>query len=239
MVRAMLETAALSPWIGPQHLEEDALAGYRADMAKHPARMIVLHDVLVPQAADRLAAFLERGATFSVEHGLYSTEAPVDAAAWERAPAPDRFFRFGKLSGQRPEAMLSDEMLTYLQWRTFVTEAPFRRFIEAVSGLALGPSDDFGCHEFNVGDFLLAHDDANRGRRLALVLYLTPGWEPSYGGALSMTAADGTTERTEATFNSMAVFDTTAGSAHHVERIEEAPAGTARRTFGGWFPDAT
>ena len=235
----MLDTAALSPWISAEHLEDDALASSRAAMASHPARMVVLRDLLVPEVADRLATFLAEGATFQIEHGLYSTEEEVDAAAWEAAPAEDRFFRFGKLSGQRPEAMLSDGMLTYLQWRGFVTEDPFRAFFQEVTGLALGPSDDFGCHEFGVGDFLMAHDDANRSRRLALVLYLTPGWEPAFGGALSMTAADGTTERTEATFNSMAVFDTTAGSSHRVERIEEAAAGTARRTFGGWFPDAT
>ena len=235
----MLDTEALSRWIRAEHLDETACSRYRDSMASHPARMLVLRDVLVPEAADRLAAFLAEDATFAVEHGLYSVEEGVDRAAWDAAPAEDRFFRFGKLSGQRPEAMLSDSMLTYLQWRTFVTEEPFRRFFESVTGLALGPSDDFGCHEFNVGDFLMAHDDANRDRRLALVLYLTPGWEPSFGGALSMTAADGTTERTEATFNSMAVFDTTAGSSHRVERIEEVAAGTGRRTFGGWFPSAT
>jgi hypothetical protein len=234
----MLDRDALSRWIRPEHLDEEACSRYRDAMAAHPARMLVLHDLLVPEAADQLATFLAEGAVFNVEHGLYSTDGDVDPATWEAAPAEDRFFRFGKLSGQRPEAMLSDSMLTYLQWRTFVTEEPFRRFFESATGLALGPSDDFGCHEFNVGDFLMAHDDANRSRRLALVLYLTPGWEPSFGGALSMTAADGTTERTEATFNSMAVFDTTAGSSHRVERIEEAAAGTARRTFGGWFPDS-
>jgi hypothetical protein len=235
----MLDTEALEPWIRPEHLEDDALAGYRVALAAHPARMIVLQDLLVPTAAEQLASFLAEGATFATEHGLYSVEGGVDAAAWEAAPQDDRFFRFGKLSGQRPEAMLSDGMMTYLQWRGFVTEEPLRRFFEELTGLALGPSDDFGCHEFNVGDFLMAHDDANRSRRLALVLYLTPGWEASFGGALSMTAADGTTERTEATFNSMAVFDTTAGSSHRVERIEEAAAETARRTFGGWFPGAS
>ena len=238
IVARMPDTEALGRWIRDEHLEEEALAGYRAARAAHPARMIVLQDVLVPEAADRLAGFLADGAVFTTERGLYSTEEGVDEETWEAAPDRDRFFRFGKISGQRPEAMLSDEMLTYLQWRGFVTEEPFRRWCEAVTGLALGPSDDFGCHAFEVGDFLLAHDDANRDRRLALVLYLTPGWQPAFGGALSMTAADGTTERTEAAFNSMAVFDTTAGSSHRVERIEDAAAGTARRTFGGWFPDA-
>ena len=233
----MLDTDALAAWIRPQHLTEDALAGYRETMAAHPARMVVLHDVLTKEAAERVAAFLADEAVYTIGHGLYSQHDGVDASAWEAAPVEDRFFRFGKLTGQRPEAMLSDNMLTYLQWRAFVTEPPFRAFFESLTGIVLGASDDFGCHEFRVGDFLLAHDDANRDRRVALVMYLTPAWRPRFGGALAMQAADGSVDRVEATFNTMVVFDTLAGSSHHIERIEDAAAEEARRTFGGWFPN--
>jgi hypothetical protein len=235
----MLDTDALSAWIEPQHLTDDALAGYRAGFTGHPAHMVVLRDLLVESAATRLAAFLADEALYEIEHGLYSRHDGVDAEAWEAAPQEDRFFRFGKLSGQRPEAMLSDNMLTYLSWRSFVTEPPLRGFFESITGMPLGPSDDFGCHEFRVGDFLLAHDDANRNRRVALVMYLTPAWRAEFGGALSMTAADGSVERVEAAFNSMVVFDTLAGSSHHIERIDDSAGDEARRTFGGWFPNPT
>jgi 2-oxoglutarate-Fe(II)-dependent oxygenase superfamily protein len=234
----MLDTDALAAWIQPHHLTQDSLARSRDAMASHPSRMVVLHDLLTEPVASRIAAFLADQALYTVERGLYSRHEGVDAEAWEAAPADDRFFRFGKLTGQRPEAMLSDTMLTYLQWRTFVTEPAFRGFFEALTGMSLGPSDDFGCHEFRVGDFLLAHDDANRNRRVALVLYLTPAWRPEFGGALSMTAADGSVDRVEASFNTMVVFDTLAGSSHHIERIEAAAGDQARRTFGGWFPNA-
>ena len=233
----MVDTDALTPWIQPHHLTADALAGYRDAMAAHPARLVVLHDLLQATPGERIARFLADEAVYSIEHGLYSQHDDVDAKAWEAAPPQERFFRYGKLTGQRPEAMLSDNMLTYLQWRTFVTEAPFRGFFESLTGMPLGPSDDFGCHEFRVGDFLLAHDDANRNRRVALVMYLTPAWVSGFGGALSMTAADGSVTRVEATFNTMVVFDTLAGSSHHIERIEDAAGDEARRTFGGWFPN--
>ena len=88
-----------------------------------------------------------------------------------------------------------------------------------------------------MGDFLLAHDDANRDRRLALVMYLTPGWSEACGGALHMTAADGTTDVTSADYNSIVFFDTLAGSTHRVGTIEPAAGQLARRTFGGWFPN--
>jgi len=70
-----------------------------------------------------------------------------------------------------------------------------------------------------------------------LVMYLTPGWSAERGGALSMTATDGTTDVTQAEFNSIVIFDTLAGSRHRVERIEPAAGDLARRTFGGWFPN--
>ena len=233
----MVDTEALAAWIQPQHLAADALESYRRTMAEHPARMVVLNDVLTEGAATRIAAFLADEAIYEVEHGLYSRHEGADADAWDAAPVEDRFFRFGKLAGQRPEAMLSDNMLTYLQWRSFVTEAPFRALFESLTGMPLGASDDFGCHRFRVGDFLLAHDDANRNRRIALVTYLTPAWRPEFGGALSMTAADGSVDRVEASFNTMVVFDTLAGSSHHIEPIEASAGDEARHTFGGWFPN--
>jgi hypothetical protein len=233
----MVDVDTLARWIQPPHLTDEALAGYRDAMASHPARMVVLDAFLVPEVADRLASFLADGALYTVEHGIYSSEDGVSAEAWEAADEQDRFFRFGKLSGQRPEAMLSDEMLAYVQWRSFVTEPAFHDLFEALTGLELGPSDDFGCHEFGVGDFLKEHDDANRSRRVALVLYLTPGWGERHGGGLTMTAADGSVDRRQASFNSLVVFDTQAGSSHRVERIEEAAGDLARRTFGGWFPN--
>jgi hypothetical protein len=232
----MVDTEALGRWIQPQHLDDAALAATREAMAAHPARMVVIEDFLLPNVAAQLAAFLAEQALYTVEHGVYSVEGGVTAEAWSAAADDDRFFRFGKLSGQRPEAMLSDAMLTYVQWRTFVTEPAFHDLFEGMTGLELGPSDDFGCHEFNVGDFLREHDDANRSRRVALVMYLTPGWEEPHGGGLTMTAADGSVDHRQATFNSMVVFDTLAGSSHRVERIEEAAGELARRTFGGWFP---
>jgi hypothetical protein len=235
----MVDAEALAPWIQPQHLTDGAVADARGAMAAHPAKMVVLRDFLVEPVAHRLATFLADEATYTVEHGLYSVEGPADPDAWGAAPEDDRFFRYGKLTGQRPEAMLSDNMLTYLQWRAVVTEPPFRGLFEGIAGMPLGPSDDFGCHEFNVGDFLLAHDDANKNRRIALVMYLTPEWREPHGGALHMTAADGTTDVTQADFNSIVIFDTLAGSSHRVGTIEPAAGDLACRTFGGWFPNAS
>jgi hypothetical protein len=233
----MFDRNALRPWIADGHLDDAALERYRREMEGHPARMIVLTEVLTPDAATSLSTFLRDGAEYGVEHGLYSHPGPEDAGAWEAAPESDRFFRYGKLAGIRPEAALDPATLTYMRWRTFVTQPPFHDFFAALTGLTLGASDDFGVHRFSVGDFLKDHDDENKNRRVAFVMYLTPHWRQEFGGALHMRDRSGDVHLVESMFNTMVVFDVAAGSTHHVGRIEDDAGEHARLTFGGWFPN--
>lgn len=232
-----MDTERLAPWIADRHLDDATVAGYARDLASDPARMLLLNDFLRPEVAARLAGFFETDADFHLEHGLYSVEGSVPAETWDGAPAEDRFFRYRKLRSAKPEAALSDNAITYMRFRAFVTEPAFREYCEAMTGLALGPSDDFGAHAFHAGDFLLDHDDANRDRRLALVFYLSPGWQPEFGGALRMQDPSGEARLFPATFNSLAVFDTLAGTRHRVETVDERAGDLARCTFGGWFPN--
>jgi len=232
-----MQTDALRPWIAETHLEPETIAAHRAAFQADPAKLVMLEGFLRPEVADRLAEFFGSGAEFSREFGLYSADKGVAPDEWDRAPEDDRFFRYGKLTGIKPEAALSDGALTYMRFRSFVTEPAFRSFFEEVTGLDLGPSEDFGGHAFEVGDFLKDHDDANKDRRLAIVLYLTPGWQASFGGALVMEDPSGDVRRFDATYDTLAVFDTLAGTTHRVDPVEEAAGDHARRTFGGWFPN--
>jgi hypothetical protein len=232
-----MEPDALRPWIAEHHLDPATIERHREAFRSDPARLVMLEGFLRPEVADRLAEFFESGAEFAREYGLYSASGSVAADAWNGAPDDDRFFRYAKLTGIKPEAALSDGALTYMRFRSFVTEPPFRAFFEDLTGLDLGPSDDFGGHAFEVGDFLRDHDDANKDRRLAIVLYLTPEWQPSFGGALVMEDPGGDVRRFDALYDTLAVFDTLAGTTHRVEPVAEAAGDHARRTFGGWFPN--
>lgn len=232
----MADAGTLRPWIQAQHLDDEALKTYRKRFETHPARMTVLEDFLVPAMADKLSRFLSDEATFEPEFGLFSgPDGAVPEEVWAAAPEDDRFFRYGRNVGIPPEHRFSPNALTYLRFRkTFQTDA-CKGFFEEITGLELGASDDFGSHRMAVGDYMRAHDDDNNDRRVAIVIYLTPGWEPRFGGTLHVRDAAGEVHDVEARYNSAVVFDTQADTVHYVDPVTEEAGELARLTIGGWY----
>ena len=232
-----VDKTALSSLIQSQHLEPAALDLYRSAFESSPARFYVIEDFLVSELADRLSAFLRQEGRFETEFGLYSAEDhKVDESSWLAAPTDDRFFRYGRLVGTNPEFEFSPNSLAYLRFRTqFHTDDDLRRFFEESTGLELDRSDDFGSHSMGAGDFLRDHDDNNRNRRLALVLYLSPNWKAELGGSLHIVDSSDHEYVIEPTYNSLVAFDTLAETMHFVEPVREAAGDAARVTIGGWY----
>ncbi len=232
----MLDRQRLASWIQPQHLEGRALETYQNAFTSHAARLVVIKDFLVPQVAERLSRFLANEADFKPEYGLYSVEGAVKQEDWLLADDQDRFFRLGKLVGTPPQFQTSPNALTYLQFRMTFQRPELKAFFEAVAGMPLGGSDDFGAHAMTQGDFLRPHSDDNRSRQLALVIYLTPGWERAFGGLLRVVHKDGSFTEVEPEYNSMIAFDVLAAPAHLVLPIQSDDAGQKRRlSIGGWY----
>ena len=225
----------LASWIQAQHLEPQALAGYRDAFAGHPARMVVIWNFLAPQAAERLSRFLAGEAEFQPEYGVYDVEGAVPEAAFQAADDANRFFRLRKLVATPPQFRMSPNALTYLQFRRAFQQPELRAFFESISGLPLGWSDDFGAHSMIQGDFLRPHSDDNRNRRLALVIYLSPDWTRECGGVLRLQQPDGNVTEVEPEYNSMIAFDVLAAPAHLVLPITPSAGDRARLSIGGWY----
>lgn len=232
----MIDRSTLGAWIQPQHLEDDALEAYRTKMANHPGRLILVEDLLVDDKAEKLSRFLHEEAEFRTEFGLYSAEAAVTEEEWQRADDEDRMFRLRRLSGIPPQFQFSPNALTYLQFRQALQQPAFAEFFQALTGLDLGTSEDFGVQSMKPGDYLRSHSDDVRDRRIALVIYLSPGWRSEFGGTLVMTDRDGNSTRVDPGYNSMVVFDVLADSMHLVEPIAESAGDATRFTIGGWYP---
>lgn len=233
--------SSLTSLVQQQHLGDDAVGVYRTSFDAQPARFLVLEDFLVPKFAARLSNFLAGEAEFAAEYGLHGIDdRKVTEEEWNAAGEDERFFRFSKLVGTRPEFQMSDNSLAYLRLRsTFQSNVDLRLFFEAVTGLDLAASADFGSHCMGTGDFLKEHDDDNRNRRLALVLYLAPDWQAEYGGSLKIIDADGRESNVEARYNSLVAFDTRAGTSHYVVPIGDAAGARKRLTIGGWYHQPT
>ena len=232
---AMIDQKVVSPWIQAKHLEPDAIEAHRQAFASPPARLVFIREFLVESVADRLSRFLAGEGEFRFEYGLYSDEDAVPEEEWEKASDDDRFFRLGKLVGTPPQFQMSPNALTYLRFRQVFQRPEFKAFFEAISGTPLGSSDDFGAHFMRVGDFLKPHSDDNRNRRLALVLYLSPGWKPEFGGELQVVEKEGAVHTIQPEYNSLVAFDVLTDSSHYIEPITPAAGDLPRLTIGGWY----
>ena len=240
-MEGLTDTEALRGWIADQHLDATVIASYREAFQSHPARMTVIRDFLRDDVAARLSRFLLREADYQVEYGIYSVEGAVPEDRYEAADGSDRFFRMHRLAGIPPEHRMSMNALTYLKLRETFQQPAFESFFEDLTGMTLGASDDFGVHSMRAGDYLRPHSDDNKDRALALVMYLTPDWDPAFGGSLHMIDGDGNETRVDAEYNSIVLFDVLAGTSHSVAPVEPSAGDAARVTIGGWYhrPDRT
>lgn len=226
----------VAEWIQEQHLQPEAMERYREEFTSHPARLLVIRDFLRQDKAERLARYLAEDLEYDRKYGLYSVEGTVSEDDWQRAESSDRFFRYSQPVGVKPESHLSPNTLMYMRFKAVFADPDFRRFFESVTGRTLAyASDDIGAHAMVAGDFMGSHDDDNRERQLAIIIYLTPDWRPEYGGALRVMGSEAGAIEISPMFNSLAMFDVRAGTTHHVAAVTDAADGQVRRTIGGWY----
>jgi Rps23 Pro-64 3,4-dihydroxylase Tpa1-like proline 4-hydroxylase len=228
----MLQTS-LQRWIQPQHLDARRLAEYARTLAAHPARLLVLQNVLVDEAARALSRFLSAEAVYERRYGLYSKhEQPATEEEFLAAAEADRFYRYGRLAGPRDPAAPSQNLLTFLRFRAAWSDEPFAEFFRQATGLALEAGALHNAHAYGPGDFLLSHRDDHDRRRLAVVLYLSRDWTPEDGGALELVDRHGQKTRVPPDFNSLVLFDVHAKTLHQIQPV----TGTKMRlTLGGWL----
>jgi len=209
-----IDSAWLSTWVQPQHLDADAVAAARSAFEAHPLRLGVITSFLLPGRARQLSDFLLRQATFRSDN--------------------DRLYRMGILEGVSDEHRLSADVVAHLRFMRALEDRRFIALVEALTGLALGAAT-ISVHAMRRGDYLRVHDDDLDGRRVAFVLFLTPDWPEDAGGLLRFFGRDTETSSVRPAYNSLAYFDVTVGTSHEVGLITPAAGDLARVTISGWF----
>ena len=225
----------LTEWIAGEHLTAAALARAREVFLDSPARAVCLPHFLVAAVAESLARFLASDASFGTGYGLKSRYGFASKADFECAPAEERFFRY---QGIRHVARESPDFETFQTMTRTLGDSAARRFFEEISSQPLG-GVTLSARRMGHEDFMVRHNDAIGGRRLSFVMYLTPGWDPAYGGSLGLEHGDGQVTTVVPEYNTLVVFD--AETWHWVEPFAPALQERARLTIGGWFlkPDGT
>jgi hypothetical protein len=233
------DLAWLRQRIRPQLTTQEAIDRQRAAFRGDPMRLLQIDDFLDPARALDVARFLATEAAFTM-HYAACPDGPLEGAQgaqrmtaeeWEATPPDRRFLRFGIGPGE-PGA--TPGWNAYLALRDALCDQRFRRYVEGLSGHALGPLVGLSAHAMATGDLLAPHDDVNPWRVLACNLYLSPDWHAGYGGALRMTGRDDRERLIEPRFNRLALFEVNAHKSHCVEPIV-APAGARRLSLAGWF----
>ncbi len=236
----MNDFEALTAWIQPRHLSASGIDARRAAFENHRLRLVHMTDFLKPDRAANLGRFLGREASYRQVYSLYSTHREtygdwVSVDRWQATDEAERCHTYGMLTGPDPRFRLSPNLFTFLEFRKVLVTSAFGAYLSAVTGLPLGEIVNPTVHRMRPGDFLKPHDDRIEGRRVAFVLYLSPGWKADYGGTLHISGKDDECSRIEAAFNSLVVFDLTAHKSHHVTDIRDTAGDRTRLTMGGWF----
>ncbi len=230
----MIDRAWLEQWIQPRHLEADAVDTYSEAFKAHPARLLSVEDCLPEGVADSVYRFLAREAEYTTSYGLFTARGSVSEQEWRRSADVERFFKFRKLAGVRPEFRLSRHLVSFMKLRRALIDPRFKGYLERLTGMRLGSCSQPYAHAYGSGDYLRRHDDDFDDRCLTLVLYLSKRWRPELGGAFHMVGGNGNEARLEAGYNTLVLFDVTAKTEHFIAPISPA-AEALRLSIGCWY----
>jgi hypothetical protein len=133
----------------------------------------------------------------------------------------------------------------------FLNSAPVLKFLENLTGITgLIPDPYFsggGFHEIARGGLLGVHADfrINQAlklrRRINMLIYLNPGWQPEWGGDLELWDArmKGAVSRISPIFNRCVIFNTDARSFHGHPDPLDCPPDIKRRSIALYYYTAS
>jgi Rps23 Pro-64 3,4-dihydroxylase Tpa1-like proline 4-hydroxylase len=161
---------------------------------------------------------------------------PEARAVAEAFPAREQLGRYDSLKERKSIGVDMGAYDPLMKEITFAfQDARVLRAVEAITGIAtLNPDQNLyssGLSSMGDGDYLNPHIDnsgnplLNQYRRVNLLYYVTPGWNPDWGGNLELwDARRANPVRVESRFNRLVLMNTNRTSYHSVNPIRGAGA---------------
>lgn len=207
-------------------LGEELATAYQTEL---PYPHVVIDEFLQPENAQQLARVFP---------------APADRIGWDSYGEPGYEM---KLGCGREESFPDPLRRAFYE----LNSGPFVRFLERLTGIPhLLPDPHLaggGLHLSRRGDHLGIHADFNwheglqAHRRLNLLIYLTPDWQPGYGGELELwdTQATRMQVRVPPLFNRAVIFATRSDTFHGHPNPWVAPDGINRQSIALYYYTTT
>lgn len=196
---------------------------------------VQVQDFLNEDIAGAVSAFLLEEARFTQVYGVHSVPGhATDVATWTATPERDRLFHNEMLDGTGG-LPTSRNLLSFLRLRKYFSSEQFCEMVSECTQLELPSAFEPRVHSLRQRHYLRAHHDRAGSRRIAYILYLSPGWQPDFGGQLTMLAADGEKMTVTPRYNSLLLFDVYAQEEHYIEPVLPLAGERQRLTMSAWL----
>ena len=232
----MTDFAELESRVQPQHLEPARIESYRQAAQQDPLGLVVVDDFLQRPVIDRVHRWLVDEAIFIRRYGLYSMKG-AERSDWLRASDEDRFFTYDLTVGVQPQYRMSPNWLTYLTLEHTLEQRPALELFSAIADVELTGTDPIHVHSHAPGDYLKIHNDQVEDRRLCGTLFLSPDWQPGYGGELCLFDQDKQERLFAPRYNRLILFDPKRKPMHRVAEHTPEAKGWKRFTLILWYSD--
>src|ERR1700687_315144 len=221
-------------------------------MTSPPAGTLLVDYARLDQLAHERSSEYAEGVPFPhacIDDLLYPEAA---RAITEAIPVPgnDRKWDFYYAQGFEEKWAISDYLSLPVPVRELVNEfsaGPFIRFLEKLTGIQhLLPDPHLhggGVHLVRRGGVLQVHSDFNWSeqlrahRRVNLFIYLNPGWQDSWGGALELWDANGQNRVASSLplYNRLVVFSARSDTFHGHPAPLQCPEGVWRKSIALYY----
>ena len=230
------QVSPLAQMIEEEHFSASAISKYRELFQSHPAKIVLLEGLLRLKVIDKISQFLMTEAEYVRTRRLYSKTNFVTADEWSQSPVEDRFFSYSTVTGVRPEFTKSPNWICYLRLNSIMRSRSWLDYLGEITGY------DIDCYETSrlishrSGDILKLHNDANPGRVLCMIVYLSQAWRSEYGGNLVVVDRQGTEYPIAPLYNAAIIFDPRL-SKHRVDKVPATQLELTRYSYVTWYKD--